>query len=557
MPISISIVGPAGDAGVRADADHGGQLVRPAAGATLRGATCASQMPSAGVSGNLCRPALGRRAGLGASPRHRRSTAAVRPGRRRHRRPLGRPAGRLPDLLTFDMGGTSTDVALVQDAARGWAARPGRPPHRPRVLGGRPHRRRRRRLDRARPELTRALRVGPQSAGAVPGPGGIRQGRRRADGHRRQRGARLPADRRWPAARSPGPRRARAAVQKIADAMGLAQRRGRGRGHRRHRQREHVRALRLVSVQQGYDPRDFALIAFGGAGPLHANALGRLRLLAGDHPTVPGVLCALRRRDHRLRDEAARTVIRRFSDLPTTRCARSCAELADEAGGSWTRGRRRGPSRPRATRSTSATTARASRSRHARPDVAATTAEGRSTRSASLRREHDRLFTFCSTPSTSWWRCAAVNGPGPDVRAVAAARAAATLGRACAPGTKVYMTAAWARPPSTTARAEGRQPSRAGDRHRDGLHHTDPAGPRRPVDESGNMLIRPVDQSQEGEPWHASSRPRPRRSTRSTSTRSRSTSSRTRCATRASRWTRCCSAPPCRRAFASSTTSSR
>ena len=35
-------------------------------------------------------------------------------------------------------------------------------------------------------------------------------------------------------------------------------------------------ALRLVSIEQGYDPRDFALIAFGGAGPLHANALGRL-----------------------------------------------------------------------------------------------------------------------------------------------------------------------------------------------------------------------------------------------------------------------------------------
>ena len=34
--------------------------------------------------------------------------------------------------------------------------------------------------------------------------------------------------------------------------------------------------LRLVSVQQGFDPRDFALVAFGGAGPLHANALGRL-----------------------------------------------------------------------------------------------------------------------------------------------------------------------------------------------------------------------------------------------------------------------------------------
>ena len=55
-----------------------------------------------------------------------------------------------------------------------------------------------------------------------------------------------------------------------------------------------VGALRLVSVEQGYDPRDYALIAFGGAGPLHANALARL---LGSWPAIippgPGVLCAL------------------------------------------------------------------------------------------------------------------------------------------------------------------------------------------------------------------------------------------------------------------------
>ena len=36
-----------------------------------------------------------------------------------------------------------------------------------------------------------------------------------------------------------------------------------------------IGAMRLVSVQRGYDPRDFVLVAFGGAGPLHANALAR------------------------------------------------------------------------------------------------------------------------------------------------------------------------------------------------------------------------------------------------------------------------------------------
>ena len=42
-------------------------------------------------------------------------------------------------------------------------------------------------------------------------------------------------------------------------------------------------ALRLVSVQRGHDPRDFALVAFGGAGPLHANAVAKLM---GSYPVI-------------------------------------------------------------------------------------------------------------------------------------------------------------------------------------------------------------------------------------------------------------------------------
>ena len=57
-------------------------------------------------------------------------------------------------------------------------------------------------------------------------------------------------------------------------------------------------ALRLVSVEQGYDPRDFALVAFGGAGPLHVNALG---MLMGCWPVIippgPGRAVRLWRRD--------------------------------------------------------------------------------------------------------------------------------------------------------------------------------------------------------------------------------------------------------------------
>jgi N-methylhydantoinase A len=67
-------------------------------------------------------------------------------------------------------------------------------------------------------------------------------------------------------------------------------------------------ALRMISVQQGYDPRDFALMGFGGAGPLHVNAVGRLM---GSWPAVspvsPGVLCALGDATTRMRTETARS----------------------------------------------------------------------------------------------------------------------------------------------------------------------------------------------------------------------------------------------------------
>ena len=151
-----------------------------------------------------------------------------------------------------------------------------------------------------------------------PRPGRLRQGRHRADRHRRQRGARLPAARRWPAARSPSTSdAARAAVQTIADAMGLESPEAAAAGIVDIVNENMLGgAAAGQSVQQGFDPRDFALVAFGGAGPLHANALGRL---TGAWPVIvppsPGVLCALGDATTSLRDESARTVLRRFADL--------------------------------------------------------------------------------------------------------------------------------------------------------------------------------------------------------------------------------------------------
>ena len=75
-------------------------------------------------------------------------------------------------------------------------------------------------------------------------------------------------------------------------------------------------ALRLVSVEQGYDPRDFALVGFGGAGPLHANSLG---ILTGAWPVIvppgPGVLCAYGDATTEVRDEASQTYVKKVEDI--------------------------------------------------------------------------------------------------------------------------------------------------------------------------------------------------------------------------------------------------
>jgi N-methylhydantoinase A len=86
-------------------------------------------------------------------------------------------------------------------------------------------------------------------------------------------------------------------------------------------------ALRMISVQQGYDPRHFALMGFGGAGPLHVNAVARLM---GSWPAVspvsPGVLCALGDATTRMRTETARS----FSRLASTTKAEELIAILDE-----------------------------------------------------------------------------------------------------------------------------------------------------------------------------------------------------------------------------------
>ena len=119
---------------------------------------------------------------------------------------------------------------------------------------------------------------------------------------------------------------AKVAVQTIADALGIDLMAA-ARGIIDIVNENMFGALRMISVQQGYDPRHFALMGFGGAGPLHVNAVARLM---GSWPAVspvsPGVLCALGDATTRMRTETARS----FSRLAGSASAEELIGILDE-----------------------------------------------------------------------------------------------------------------------------------------------------------------------------------------------------------------------------------
>ena len=189
------------------------------------------------------------------------------------------------------------------------------------------------------PELTKALRVGPQSAGADPGPAAYGKGGTRARPSPTPTSSSATCRRRWPAARSPWTSTPPAPPSAtVAEAMGLESAEAAAAGIVDIVNENMLGGLRLVSVQQGFDPRDFALVAFGGAGPLHANALGQAdRRVAGDRAAVTRRALRARRRDHQsARDESARTVLRRFADARRRRARPDPrASSPTRPGGGW------------------------------------------------------------------------------------------------------------------------------------------------------------------------------------------------------------------------------
>ena len=156
---------------------------------------------------------------------------------------------------------------------------------------------------------------------------------------------------------------ARAAVQTIADAMGLDSVEEAAEGILAIVNENMAGALRLVSVQRGHDPREFALVAYGGAGPLHANAvaeiMGSFPVLV---PPAPGLLCAIGDLVADFRDEFAQTYIRVLGEADAGEVGAILEALGARAT-AWLDGEgipedaRTSPTRP-----TCATTGRATRS---------------------------------------------------------------------------------------------------------------------------------------------------------------------------------------------------
>lgn len=206
---------------------------------------------------------------------------------------IGRAVG-MEELITFDMGGTSTDVALLangQCRLTGEAMVHGYPIKAPMLdihtvgAGG---------GSIAFIDSGGLLKVGPRSAGADPGPVCYGRGNDEATVTDANvvlgtlnpsflLGGRMPVRRDL----------AVAAIDRLASALGM-ERMATAAGIISVVTANMARAIRVISVQRGYDPRDYALMAFGGAGPLHAARLAReldiSRILV---PRNPGILCAM------------------------------------------------------------------------------------------------------------------------------------------------------------------------------------------------------------------------------------------------------------------------
>jgi len=238
------------------------------------------------------------------------------------------------DVLGLDMGGTSCDVCVVENGeVRRTDSRRigGRVIQLPMVdvhtvgagggsIGWR--------------DPGGALRVGPRSAGAEPGPACYgRGGTEPTVTDANLLLGNLAADSTLAGGVALDVDAARAALGALADSLGL-DRLETAEGIVKVANQEMVRALRVVTVERGLDPRRFALLPFGGAGPMHAAAiaaeLGIERILC---PRAGGVLSALGLCASDRRRDTTRTVMLSGTDLSSERIAAEVDELSSRLDG--------------------------------------------------------------------------------------------------------------------------------------------------------------------------------------------------------------------------------
>jgi N-methylhydantoinase A len=234
---------------------------------------------------------------------------------------LAKAAGS-PDAIGLDMGGTSCDVCVVDAGeVRRTDSREidGRPVQLPMVdvhtvgagggsIGWR--------------DAGGALRVGPRSAGAEPGPACYGRGGTEptvtdanlllgylSPESELAGGVTLDSD------------AARSSIASLGEELGLKPVET-AEGIIRVANQEMIRALRVVTVERGVDPRDYALLPFGGAGPMHAAALaGELEITRIVCPRASGVLSALGLIAAGRRRDTARTLLLRGDQITAERMA--------------------------------------------------------------------------------------------------------------------------------------------------------------------------------------------------------------------------------------------
>ena len=236
-----------------------------------------------------------------------------------------------PNAIGFDMGGTSTDVSVIQDGKPNISRQtslgyypikvPSVEVHSVGAGGG----------SIAHVPMTGALRVGPESAGAMPGPASYGRGGDKPT----VTDANVVLGRLLPhllgGEMMLDVNAAETAVSRIGGALGLDVNAA-AQGILDIVNENMFGALRLVTVQKGLDPRDFALVAFGGAGPLHGNAIA---MLAGCYPVIvpptPGVLSALGFLYSDVKNEFAQTYIRNIDDVRSGDVSEVLSRLGREA----------------------------------------------------------------------------------------------------------------------------------------------------------------------------------------------------------------------------------